>query len=937
MPIHGGNLLNCKGMNPRICTLILAATFAVIFFTAPHCHASADFPDPAAWTLRWSNPQTTEWYSNPQTSSVWYRFWQLRQRSGQFIAGGIHSSDGLEWNSFTLPADVRFWLNDSGVSDGVFILNGAGNDLWNSTNGTNWTKRANGGGYDDLTGIESGNETIVMNRYWSQGSLLVSKDSGNTWTYVDTGGFNTGPGLDGRHYERTVFGGEKFLFPLFDSVRTSSDGLTWETTVVPNRPPAFRMAYVGHYDTKAQKFIGVQQTGSDSSSKTLTIASSADGINWTFHESQLPTANAAEFWGGGIGPGLIMAVGGTPPEVWASSNEGQSWARINGPWESNDVTGVAFAATESTIVAATPEKIYSADLGQQTKLLVNGSFEQPDVLSDATSSDDAWITYGNGYAVNGPRDGFTGWSVTRGEVDVMNTQRHAVGAAAEGLQFLDLDGRMPGAIAQTIAVVPGKRYTLSFKYGRNSAASMSVQVTGPNSSNLFTKQVAASGTGPYPGPWDVDGGSFVADGEQVTLSFSSDSGGGSADGVKLDDVKVYEDLPPPADDSDNDGVNNYREDKDGTDPNDPNSFNPLSKGLVGYYPFDGNANDESGYGNHGVVNGAVLSGDRLGRENGAFYFDGSSFITGGNVIPNYKDGATLSCWVKSSHIGLQQGAVGKPRPYGDYCGFVIGIEEVSGAARTGLNTGSGPGATGVVANEVVNSDQSIADDRWHHLLAVINGAKFMFYLDGQFVGQKNVVSDPITSARLLQIGREGEGGPQYGPKWFFGSVDEVRVYNRGLTGAEAWQIYQSEAANLDSDDDGLLDTHETQTGIFVSATDTGSDPYDSDSSDDGLLDGEVVTAGFNPNTSYTPLFNLVKSKSTGDQARIGLFTENAMMDLNLGGVVLRKSGNTVNLRLQIQSKTDLRAPSWTDEGTETFILDMPGSKAFMRIRALGPQ
>ena len=142
---------------------------------------------------------------------------------------------------------------------------------------------------------------------------------------------------------------------------------------------------------------------------------------------------------------------------------------------------------------------------------------------------------------------------------------------------------------------------------------------------------------------------------------------------------------------------------------------------------------------------------------------------------------------------------------------------------------------------------------------------------------------------------------------------------------------------LDSDDDGLLDIHETQTGIFVSATDTGSDPYDSDSSDDGLLDGDVVTAGFDPNTSYTPLFNLVKSKSAGDQARIGLFTESAMIDLNLGGIVLRKSGSTVNLRLQIQSKTDLKAPHWTDEGTETFILDMPGNKAFMRIRALGPQ
>jgi hypothetical protein len=62
-----------------------------------------------------------------------------------------------------------------------------------------------------------------------------------------------------------------------------------------------------------------------------------------------------------------------------------------------------------------------------------------------------------------------------------------------------------------------------------------------------------------------------------------------------------------------------------------------------------------------------------------------------------------------------------------------------------------------------------------------------------------------------------------------------------------------------------------------------------------------------------------------------------MMDMNLGGVTLRKTGSTVNLRLQIQSKTNLSDPNWRDEGTETFILDMPGNKAFMRIRALGPQ
>jgi hypothetical protein len=38
-----------------------------------------------------------------------------------------------------------------------------------------------------------------------------------------------------------------------------------------------------------------------------------------------------------------------------------------------------------------------------------------------------------------------------------------------------------------------------------------------------------------------------------------------------------------------------------------------SNGLVGYWPFNGNANDESGTGNNGTVNGAVLTTDRFGN------------------------------------------------------------------------------------------------------------------------------------------------------------------------------------------------------------------------------------------------------------------------------------------------------------------------------------
>ena len=45
-------------------------------------------------------------------------------------------------------------------------------------------------------------------------------------------------------------------------------------------------------------------------------------------------------------------------------------------------------------------------------------------------------------------------------------------------------------------------------------------------------------------------------------------------------------------------------------------------GLVGYYPFNGNANDESTNSNNGTVNGATLTTDRFGNVNSAYSFDG---------------------------------------------------------------------------------------------------------------------------------------------------------------------------------------------------------------------------------------------------------------------------------------------------------------------------
>ena len=71
-----------------------------------------------------------------------------------------------------------------------------------------------------------------------------------------------------------------------------------------------------------------------------------------------------------------------------------------------------------------------------------------------------------------------------------------------------------------------------------------------------------------------------------------------------------------------------------------------SDGLVGYWPFDGNANDESDNGNNGNVNGAVSTNDRFNNENSAYYFDG---------INDYIIASPLALVTKSFrfHFGLK--------------------------------------------------------------------------------------------------------------------------------------------------------------------------------------------------------------------------------------------------------------------------------------------
>ncbi len=161
-------------------------------------------------------------------------------------------------------------------------------------------------------------------------------------------------------------------------------------------------------------------------------------------------------------------------------------------------------------------------------VLINGGFETP--------------TFGGNFLSPGPGGepfGF-GWSVTTGNIDVMNGSFSGFPAAYQGAHSLDLVGAgSTGGIAQTFATSPGASYTLAFAYANNPGSgpsAASVQVVSASTTVLNTSiSHATSNNGNL--NWTLATMSFTAAGSTSTLSFT-DTSHNFQGGIYLDEISV---------------------------------------------------------------------------------------------------------------------------------------------------------------------------------------------------------------------------------------------------------------------------------------------------------------------------------------------------------------------------------------------------------------
>ena len=229
-------------------------------------------------------------------------------------------------------------------------------------------------------------------------------------------------------------------------------------------------------------------------------------------------------------------------------------------------------------------------------------------------------------------------------------------------------------------------------------------------------------------------------------------------------------------------------------------------GLVGYWPFDGNANDASGNGINGTNIGATLTADRFGNSNSAYSFDGDDWIeVFYNQILNFGiNSFTLSCWSTKEGGNTFQHLITKNyiTQWGDpdnKFNFVLRYE----FGGLGLSSGGLYNTTGVEDNGILTTSPQNNLNDWNHFVGVFDTTNqiMQIYMNGNIIalGEINSSLQNYDSIGNMYFGVEHPTvSMPSGPQFLTGKLDDIGIWNRALTQEEITTLYESEVLSTNT-------------------------------------------------------------------------------------------------------------------------------------------
>jgi hypothetical protein len=211
-----------------------------------------------------------------------------------------------------------------------------------------------------------------------------------------------------------------------------------------------------------------------------------------------------------------------------------------------------------------------------------------------------------------------------------------------------------------------------------------------------------------------------------------------------------------------------------------------NNGLLGWWPYNGNSDDQSGSNRNLTNYGATLSTDRHGVANSAYQFDGTNDYM--RVDVDQPESFTLSAWILIDDDTRMNGLMQYKYP------CVRG----GGTAVTGSygQLGAGTMACGECSINTCNNWSGdrlniflLGEATWRHIVLSVDGVdKFRLYVDGDLVNTYTNAALITTYADLpLIIGKVHDENPAY----HLGKVDEIGLWNRALTASEITGLYES--------------------------------------------------------------------------------------------------------------------------------------------------
>ena len=243
-----------------------------------------------------------------------------------------------------------------------------------------------------------------------------------------------------------------------------------------------------------------------------------------------------------------------------------------------------------------------------------------------------------------------------------------------------------------------------------------------------------------------------------------------------------------------------------TQLNNGNAAEIPSEGLVAYYPFNGNADDESQFNNHGTVNGAILTTDRFGNNDRAYSFDGDGDSILSDYIIEPQSTMTFSFWAKTTEetrrmTVMNQDCNGSGLSDSENCHdtFALVLNKFLNSAVVCEygHMDTSPQSFGYVGGSHYGTvNHEVANSGWQHYALVIGEnnnysySNFKFYVNGVLSEtgcDHNWGGWEYEYANIsLAIGK-GNNYTLEGD--YLGEIDDVAIWNRALTDEEIANLY----------------------------------------------------------------------------------------------------------------------------------------------------